>query len=287
MGVKSGNGSLPAVMISAAWACCLFHFPVNWVFETGAGRPEPDQRGASSWFVVGRWQVRSDRKLPRFGGFDRFQRAEYGGGMTFISRRGAVASACGLLVAVTLAGVASAQRGRSSSAARGTQGVVASPRIAVVMESSAGNRPAKRVRRLMAKHLGLAVGGLDSPTNSSGKQSTGERSTPDAIVAIVATGKRDISVHYWDRTGRTDSLTAPLPKGHEQLSLVSASLAVAVVRKHVGGLRQALLAWRPASRGHGSLESGRGSRVPRAVQQFLGRVATIRHRTELLTEADF
>ncbi|MDD9947523.1 MAG: hypothetical protein OXU20_41165 [Myxococcales bacterium] len=156
-----------------------------------------------------------------------------------------------------------------------------SPSMAVVVESAGGVVMARKVRALLARDAGLAIHSL--------RRFTRGKKRPDVVLTVSVLDSREISVMYWDRRGTAESLSAPVPRARATASLVAASLAVALVRRNLPSLKDALsedpIYPHYGRRGHG--ESAVSSLSPSQLQAFFANLARVHHRTEGLTVADF
>jgi hypothetical protein len=96
--------------------------------------------------------------------------------------------------------------------------------VVLVMESSGGVRAASALRTSLNAQPGMRVISLADVA----RQGT----EPAAVVTVAAISKREVSVVYWDRAGRRDSLSAPAPERADHLDSVVLALASALIERN-------------------------------------------------------
>lgn len=103
--------------------------------------------------------------------------------------------------------------------------------VVLVMESSGGVRAASALRTSLNAQPGMRVLTLAEVA----RQGT----EPAAVVTVAAVSKREVTVVFWDRAGRRDSLSAPAPERADHLDSVVLALASALIERNRAALEPA------------------------------------------------
>jgi hypothetical protein len=103
--------------------------------------------------------------------------------------------------------------------------------IVLVMESSGGVKAASALRSSLNSQKGVRVVSLDDVARKG--------TEPAAVVTVAAVTNREVHVVYWDRAGRRDALSAPLPARADHLDAVVLALASALIERNRASLENA------------------------------------------------
>lgn len=153
-------------------------------------------------------------------------------------------------------------------------------RVILVMESSLGVGGAAKVRAALRQRLGVDV--LSAAETVAGKR-------PGALLAVALDRGQTLTVVYMDERGHSDTLSAPVIAGTTDLSAVIATLAGALLQKHLSAPARAPDGEQGADRARAqardsSLELMNASR---ALYAALGRLGAVPRRTGRLSAEDF
>lgn len=153
-------------------------------------------------------------------------------------------------------------------------------KIAVVVESEGGLPNAKRLRTALKSTSSTSIVSLSDLAKGE---------SPAAIVTVAVDAQDHVHVLYWDRSGASDLLSAPLPANASHVTAVVRALASAVLKRNLDTLRAARIGG-PAVEGRETWDSMAvpGQRLTRrAIHAALARLELVQHRAGRLSLSDF
>lgn len=96
--------------------------------------------------------------------------------------------------------------------------------VIVVMESPGGVRAANSLRAALRREGRVEILAAADMART--------RVEPAAVLTVAAVASREVSVVYWDVSGRSDALSAPAPARADQLDAVVLALSSALLERH-------------------------------------------------------
>lgn len=101
--------------------------------------------------------------------------------------------------------------------------------VLVVIQSGLGGNNGDAVRAELAERFNLEVLALRSPDLSDAR--------PRALLTLAVDERGTLNAIYWDESGMIDVFSAPAPKEEAALQAAAATLATAIVQRHIAALR--------------------------------------------------
>lgn len=146
------------------------------------------------------------------------------------------------------------------------------PTIVLIMESSAGLRAAAELRQALR-----GVGCVALSITEAERQAI----DPDAYLVVASDHSRVIHVRYWDRSGRSDSLSAIAPPAAtaEQMAAVTLALSTAMVERHTRDVPPVMGPLNAEIRSRAGMFDV--SRDSQAIYAMLGRLSRLSPRTNV------
>jgi hypothetical protein len=99
----------------------------------------------------------------------------------------------------------------------------------VVIQSGLGGTNGDAVRAELAERFKLEVLALRSPDLGDAR--------PSALLTLAIDERGMLNAIYWDESGIIDVFSAPAPKDPAALQAAAATLATAIVQRHIAALR--------------------------------------------------